>query len=433
MVSPQRPAGRLTSRFTSLCSGGNTLPAMPVGSGSSPSRRPVKPRRRAGSLRRWGVIADDLTGATDVAAMFVAAGFGVRVILNPRARASRSTAVTVLSSNTRQAGRRAAAARAKAAARWLRRRGAAVIYKKMDSTLQGNIVAEVEAIRDGAGFGSALVCPANPRQGRFIRGGQLAVRGEARRSVAQHLAAQGLRDFVSVHRPLSLRSLLASLRRSRFVLADGAGGGDLRLLARAAFAAGVLPAGSAGLARELAVLLARKLPFGRTNPPAQPAAHPARPVLLVCGSTNPVTARQLHALRAAGRCAELSFPDRPDAVLMSSVRAGANLVLRVPVHRRPASHILRWLRTLTPWLRARLFGSWLLTGGDTALLVCRWLRPRALLVGGEISPGLAWGRWDGGLADGLPVGTKPGGFGKDRSLIAAVRFLRGERSERVAW
>ncbi|HXJ74587.1 MAG TPA: four-carbon acid sugar kinase family protein, partial [Candidatus Dormibacteraeota bacterium] len=99
----------------------------------------------------WGVIADDLTGATDTAAAFARAGFRAMVILD-RARARGLDAqVLILSSHSRQCPPALARRRVQAACRWLRRRGAAVIYKKMDSTLHGNIAAEVAAIRDAAG------------------------------------------------------------------------------------------------------------------------------------------------------------------------------------------------------------------------------------------------------------------------------------------
>ena len=65
----------------------------------------------------------------------------------------------------------------------------------------------------------------------------------------------------------------------------------------------------------------------------------------------------------------------------------------------------------------------LLTGGDTALLVCRWLRVAGIAIQGEIVPGLAWGRIVGGTADGVLVCTKPGGFGDERSLVESVNVL----------
>jgi len=69
-----------------------------------------------------------------------------------------------------------------------------------------------------------------------------------------------------------------------------------------------------------------------------------------------------------------------------------------------------------------------LTGGDAAIAVSRAVGAEALWLGGEVQSGVPWGRLAGGLAPGLPVVTKAGGFGDDGALLAAMRFL-----ERGAW
>jgi uncharacterized protein YgbK (DUF1537 family) len=65
-------------------------------------------------------------------------------------------------------------------------------------------------------------------------------------------------------------------------------------------------------------------------------------------------------------------------------------------------------------------------------LICRWLRPSAIVLQGEIRPGLAWGRILGGLADGMAVCTKPGGFGNADALVDAVEFFRKKNACRRA-
>src|SRR5262245_40572550 len=92
----------------------------------------------------WGILADDLTGATDVAAAFVLAGFPAEVVLDRDAwRASPGSAVVaVLSTDSRHVSPAAARAKVQAACHWMRGRRRLVVYKKLDSTLQGNILVE---------------------------------------------------------------------------------------------------------------------------------------------------------------------------------------------------------------------------------------------------------------------------------------------------
>jgi len=373
------------------------------------------------------VLADDLTGATDVAAAFVKAGFTAEVVLDRAAVGRWDAQVAVLSTDSRHATDDDARRKVAGACRWLAERGRPVIYKKMDSTLQGNILAEVEAIRDVAGFQTALVCAANPRQGRVIERGRLYVRGQPCGRVTDRIGLGSAGTLA--HRPFSSRSLVLALESSSLLLADANSTRDLGVLAAAAWASAgrALPSGSAGLAAAWAGVLARRCGIRRNAsvPPGDAgAARADLATVIICGSTNPVTERQLKALAAAGSTTEVCLPLRSLGPAERALAERRTLIVRAPVHQRPDGAVLRWLRALEPLCRAGRVGSWLVSGGDTALLVSRWLRPRSLAIRGEIAPGLAWGIWRGGLAEATPWCTKPGGFGDERSLARAVRFLR---------
>ena len=58
-----------------------------------------------------------------------------------------------------------------------------------------------------------------------------------------------------------------------------------------------------------------------------------------------------------------------------------------------------------------------LTGGATALSVCRALGAAGITLSGEPVPGLACGTLLGGPAAGLSVVTKAGGFGDPDTLV----------------
>jgi uncharacterized protein YgbK (DUF1537 family) len=68
-----------------------------------------------------------------------------------------------------------------------------------------------------------------------------------------------------------------------------------------------------------------------------------------------------------------------------------------------------------------------LCGGDIAVATCRALRADGVILGGEVQPGVPWGRLVGGELPNLPVVTKAGGFGTPDVFRAVIRFLRRPR------
>ena len=80
---------------------------------------------------------------------------------------------------------------------------------------------------------------------------------------------------------------------------------------------------------------------------------------------------------------------------------------------------LRWSWELLAPLRAPL----VLSGGDTASLVCRALDVRAIELCREVAPGIPYGILHGGPFDGLPVATKSGGFGCPDALMQVADFF----------
>ena len=380
---------------------------------------------------RFGIIADDLTGATDAAVPFAQRGFATVVALCRRHLAGLQAEIIALTTNSRHDPPIAARRKVRAACQLLCRQGVGLLYKKLDSTVQGNIVAEAEAARDTAGFQTVLFCPANPAQGRVVRHGLLTVRGQPFAQLQEHLANQGLRQFSVLDAPVTLPKAAELLRHApRFVIADAQSEADLAVLVQAALDAPrpVLLAGSAGMAGQLANVLA---PAHRVS---QAALAPSKgciptdadvsgPPLLLCGSNNPVTQRQITALLRHTAAVYTPLTRRTAKAITAALCSGYPAVVRVPIHLRPDHILLERLAPISALLRARRIGSLILTGGDTGLLVCRWLRPRALVLRGELLPGLPWGTIVGGHANGLVVCTKPGGFGNDHSLVEAVRLL----------
>jgi uncharacterized protein YgbK (DUF1537 family) len=126
-----------------------------------------------------GVIADDFTGATDVASMLVRAGMPtVQVLGVPEGDLPVADAV-VIALKTRTVPAAEAVAQSLAAMRALRAAGARQIYFKycstFDSTPAGNIGPVTDALMQALGADFTIACPAFPENGRTVFRGHLFV------------------------------------------------------------------------------------------------------------------------------------------------------------------------------------------------------------------------------------------------------------------
>jgi 3-dehydrotetronate 4-kinase len=128
---------------------------------------------------RLGAIADDLTGASDLASVIRRAGWTVvQTIGVPRTALPPADAV-VVSLKTRTIPAADAVAAARAAAAFLRHAGAEQLYLKycstFDSTDEGNIGPVIDALLTDIGDDFTIACPAYPAQQRTVYQGHLFV------------------------------------------------------------------------------------------------------------------------------------------------------------------------------------------------------------------------------------------------------------------
>lgn len=145
------------------------------------------------------VIADDLTGATDTGHEFARRGAKTVVILREGVEPD-DASVVVANTDSRYADPEAAQ-RAVAAA--VRRFPAEIVYKKIDSTLRGNLTVEIDAALEAGNADCALVAPAFPGNDRCTACGYHLVEG---RHVTETAAG---RDPDSPVRTSHLPSLLS--------------------------------------------------------------------------------------------------------------------------------------------------------------------------------------------------------------------------------
>jgi uncharacterized protein YgbK (DUF1537 family) len=367
---------------------------------------------------RVGIIADDLTGAMDSAAPFADGGLAARVLLAPGSAmdAGEDAAVLAIDTHSRDL---AADAAARAVHGAFTRLGADRLYfKKIDSTLRGNLAAEIAAALQASQCRCAVVAPAAPAQGRVLRDGQLFVDGERVPGPSLvELLREGLPDIPV--RPLRRGDAVGDTHC--VLVADAQTEEDLGSIARRCLASAstALLAGSSGLAaalvREMQLVsnLPRDLAYDR--------------LVVVVGSYNARSAAQVRALLAQGEV---------DASVLTAsgewrrARSDSRIAL-LHVEGLGAAPKLdgHWVSQHLAHAAADLLASpraastaLFLTGGDTGRAVLSRLEVGCIDVIGSLYPGVVHGRvWRENRR--LGVVTKAGGFGAENLFLEAAAAL----------
>lgn len=418
---------------------------------------------------RFGIIADDLTGAADTAAALARPGAPVRAWLGPRPLGPVASAVAVTTdSRHRPADQAATTTRASAAA--LRAAGATLLYKKIDSNLRGNIAAELAAAMEIAD-GPVLLAPAFPQRGRTTVGGVQLIDGVpvaetemGRDPQAPARCSDVVRLLIDEWRtevrpavqlcPLEVvragpGAIRERLRDGVVLVCDAETDGHLEAAARAALAHPQLRlvVGCAGLAAALA-----RQRYGERPRLTWPEERRG-PCLAVLASASAVLTAQVEHAAAQGlvaipfSCADLTegdetLPEVEDAIAraVAALTEGRDALAysvgsagsrRVSLQDDPA----RWVELVVERLahlasvsvrQGRPRGL-LVGGGSTARGVLGALGATALDVDDEPLPGLAAGLIVGGELDRRPVALKPGAAGGLEAVTALMWYL-GKRA-----
>jgi D-threonate/D-erythronate kinase len=385
-----------------------------------------------GTRPRLVVVADDLTGAADTAAAFGPIA-DVTVTLDAAAELPAADVVAI-DTDSRHRSPEFAARAVRSAVRAATAAGHP-LYKKIDSTLRGNIAAEVAAAGHELSA-TALVCPAFPDTGRTVVGGKLHVHGVPAENgdLPGLFTAAGLRTallpLATVRKGVSEVVAAHSARRAEgvdVVCADAMTDEDLLVLATAATELGseVLLTGSAGLAR---VLARAHSPHHRPR-----TARPGR-VLTVLGSYAPIAREQRAVLATSGEVTEVAlkapFGPAERAVAAAGLAGAPGDALLLPdpraaLDRTRAAEVAAALAKVAKEYvepRQATFGGLILTGGETARAVLLALDVTEFTVLGEIEPGVVHSLVPA-LGE-LPLVTKAGAFGDPATLDRARRRLR---------
>jgi uncharacterized protein YgbK (DUF1537 family) len=414
-----------------------------------------------------GCIADDLTGATDLALMLARNGLRtVQTIGVPDGRAPDAEAIVVaLKSRTIPA--RDAVAQSLDALRWLQASGARQIFFKycstFDSTAEGNIGPVADALLDALGSDFTIFCPAFPANQRSIFLGHLFV-GQVLLSdsgMRHHpltpmtdsnlvavLAKQtrhkvGLVPFAEVEAgPDAVRTAFARLRQAgiRHAVVDAISDRHLMTIGDAVSDLALVTGGS-GVAMGLPENFRRQglVPARATGSDLPPGRGHAA---VLAGSCSTATLGQIEAMRAthptlaidvleiaagkdvAGAALAWAKPKlgKEPVLIYASQPPDRIKAIQDKLGRAQSGEMVEHaMAKIATGLVAAGVGRLVVAGGETSGAVVTALGVRTLQIGPEIDPGVPWtAALDGPR---IALALKSGNFGSRDFFTKAFTVL----------
>jgi uncharacterized protein YgbK (DUF1537 family) len=417
----------------------------------------------------FGAIADDFTGATDLAGLLARSGVEVSLRIGvPDSPPANTAPLEIIALKCRTSPVDEAVGETQAALDWLRSAGAKRFFWKycstFDSTPRGNIGPVAEALMRALGSDQTIYCPAFPENGRSIFMGNLFV-GE------QPLAESPMKDhpltpmrdsnlvrllepqvtspvgLVNRHTvangPQTLRDRLARLRQDgvAHVVVDAVANEDLTVIANACEGMTLLTGGSA-VAMPLPEIWLKQGLVKRRD-----LKHDNRfedgPAIVLSGSCSAMTSRQVAAFlrqgdrpslkldplelaeHGAGPALEwLSRQDlamtpmlyattTPDAVRAAQEKLGTD---------RAGALVESALASCAVAAKELGVRRFVVAGGETSGAVTKSLDVKRLDIGSEIAPGVPWCFARSGNHD-IAITLKSGNFGTEDFFATALEVL----------
>jgi uncharacterized protein YgbK (DUF1537 family) len=417
-----------------------------------------------------GCIADDFTGATDLAAMLVSQGMRtVQVIGVPAPDDAPPDAdAIVVALKSRTAPVREAVSDSLAALRWLQQAGCQQFFFKycstFDSTDEGNIGPVADALIDALGCGFALACPAFPANGRSVFQGYLFVGSVLLNesgmenhpltpmkdaNLVRVLSRQtegtvGLVPFATVHQgQAAIRKAMTLLKEQgrRYAIVDAVTDDDLRAIGAAAAGHALLTGGS-GVAIGLPENFRAS---GLLRDAGNPAALPDAPgfAAVLAGSCSRATLFQIGTARTHVPVLELDPLATPDvqalaaqAIAWMQGKLGATPIviaasstpekvaaLQAKLGRDAAGALVEQaLSEIAAALVQAGVRRLVVAGGETSGAVVTRLGVQRLRIGAQIDPGVPW-TYAEGSGPALLLALKSGNFGAPDFFLKAFAGL----------
>lgn len=397
-----------------------------------------------------GVIADDFTGASDIALTLAEAGMSTAQFVGvPQHTGDPELQAGVVALKSRSAPVDEAVSDALLACQWLVAQGAEQIVFKVcstfDSTDAGNIGPVLDRLADHLDAGPVMVCPAFPENGRTVYQGHLFVgdrllnesgmeqhpltpmRDADLRRVLARQSAHPVNHIAIATVTEGPEAIRAARPATGHVIVDAIEDAHLRAIGAASQGMGLLCGGS-GIALGLAGN------FGvQAHPPRWEAV--SGPGVVLSGSCSRATRDQVEAYRAVAPSLEIAPADvvagkldpialatwalaettapliyssaDPDSVATAQSTLGQGVV----------AHAIETLFSdLAAALQAGGARRIVVAGGETSGAVVQGLGAKALRIGPRIAPGVPALRTETGIA----LALKSGNFGDREFFLDAL-------------
>jgi len=418
-----------------------------------------------------GIIADDLTGANDTALQFHLKGCNIQILLDYTIEPSgkSNTQAWSISTETRnKTPDEAYKIVTDATEKLINNFNAEYIYKKIDSTLRGNVAKETLAVLKSMNGDAAVIVPAFPAEGRTTVGGYHLLKGVPleRTEVARDphspifqshiptlLKQQTDNEEIIGHIQLmtvmkGAGPVLLELNRlvkegKKLIVIDAISTTDMEQIALAVEKSSynLLPCGSAGLAQ---VLTKSWLPD--TKYQHIPKVIPKLPVLIVSGSMASLSKTQIKKLAESDEfdsyVLELSLEDvliEPSKELIERILEHLETENIVAVHinvsdedeeekikelgmekEKISSIITDYLANLSNKVIKEQNLIFLTIGGETSYKCCNAIGSKQLQLIDEVEPSIPLcldleAQW---------IVTKSGNFGMPGSLVNILKYFK---------
>lgn len=407
---------------------------------------------------RLGVIADDFTGATDIASFLAQNGL-TTIQFNgvPAGDRAVGAQAIVISLKSRSCPAEQAVAQSLAALAWLQQQGCERFYFKycstFDSTAQGNIGPVTDALLTALGESLTVICPALPVNGRTVYQGHLFVgdrllsdsgmrhhpvtpmhdsnllrlmaaqaTGQAGLIAAAQVdqGAEAVRQALGQLGEQGINYVVIDTLNEQHLLTQGEALRDLRLVT-----------GGSGLA----IGLARQ--WAMAGADAAAAEQAGRPqgdrAVVLSGSCSQMTQRQVSVYRQLAPAQEVQVErclqdadgyalQLCDWVAANSHQALAPLLFATADAqqlqliqqqygaRRSSEAVEQLFAAVTRELQRSGWQRFIVAGGETSGVVAQSLGVTAFHIGPTISPGVPWVR---DIQQPLSLALKSGNFGDE--------------------
>ena len=424
-----------------------------------------------------GVIADDLTGANDTALQFHLRGANTKILLDSEYTPYNKgeTEVWAISTESRNIEPKAAVEKVeKAVKSFMENFSFEYYYKKIDSTLRGNIAIETLTMINILEYDAAIIIPAFPQEGRITVGGYHLLKGVP--IGRTEIAMDPVSPILESHIPTLLRSQLDEKEKDivgtidlktimngagpilikinelikdgkKLIIADSTSITDIEQLALAIKKCEkkLLPTGTAAGAQVLG-----KCWLAGIERTREPIKLEKLPKLIVSGTATNITAEQISKLEQADDYDNVNFIPLETADILDGVdndivdRIVTNLKsgVTVTVH---TSHLIAnfdgfsddsfnaeltkdklsikitdYLAELTRRVLEQINAVLITLGGETSYKCCKAINSNELKLVDEVAPAISlcsdeYGRW---------IVTKSGNLGNTRTLIEILDYFK---------